>query len=144
MSDDPTAHDFDWVTARVECSVPNEFERLRVLVKTNCLKRRSFLKGDTAANLVFSGDNGDDEFSVTRQPAPTTHGSSYKVKFSLRQDHILIVDGWDERCMTLTLTLSDEGQCLFVIDGKGEHLRWQVVRKALHGLFFDGPKGAGQ
>ena len=144
MTDDPATHDFDWVTARIECSLPNEFECLRVLVKTNCLKRRSFLEDDGAANLVFSGENGEDEFSVTRQPAANTYGSTHKVQFFLRQDHILIDDRWGDQCMTLTLTLNDEGQCRFVIDGKGEHLRWQVARKALHGLFFDGPRGAAQ
>ena len=76
MTDDPMAHEFDWVTARVDCSLPNEFECLRLLVETNCLKRRSFLKDNGAAHLVFSGENGDDEFSVTRQPAPNTHGST--------------------------------------------------------------------
>ena len=33
MNDNPNSHDFDWVTARLQCSIPNEFERLRLLVK---------------------------------------------------------------------------------------------------------------
>ena len=41
--------------------------------------------------------------------------------------------------MILTLTLNDEGECRFIIDGEGEFLRWQVARRALCRLFFPEP-----
>ena len=133
---DPNAQNFDWVTARIECSLPNEFECIRQLVKTNCLTRR---KSDSGIDLEFSGENGEDEFRVIRQPPPNTHGSSRGVRFRLCHDRIHVEDRWSNpvRTMKFTLTLNDDGECRFIIDGEGEHLRWQVARKALYGLFFE-------
>ena len=36
----------------------------------------------------------------------------------------------------VTLSLDDHGRCVYQIDGEGEYLRWQVLRKALNPLFF--------
>ena len=84
---------------------------------------------------------GDEHFSVSRFPVAGISGNSYSVTFSLRNDHILIVDGWSEpeKRLVLTLTLSDEGECRFLIDGEGDRLRWQVVRRALCPILFQGP-----
>ena len=83
---------------------------------------------------------------MVRSAVGTIDASSYRVRFALEETGILVADGWNrpQRCMVITLTLNDEGQCRFVIDGEGEYLRWQVARRALYGLFFDGPRGAAQ
>lgn len=137
--------DFDWVTARVECSLPKEFERLRQIVKVGCSVRHASLRPSDAFTLEFR-DSDNDEFSVVRSSVGTVDASSYRVRFALEETGILVADGWNrpQRCMVLTLTLNDEGQCRFMIDGEGEYLRWQVARRALYGLFFDGPRGAAQ
>ena len=37
---------------------------------------------------------------------------------------------------TLTLTLNDDGERRYRIDGKGEFVRWQVLRRLLEPLLF--------
>ena len=133
-------HDFDWVTARHHCSVPNEFARLRSFVENNCATRRECL--GVGASVQFSFENGDrDIFSVTRTQPEGRYGEAHRVKFLLRHDHIAVVDTWRDQTqqMTLTLTLNDDGECRFLIDGEGEYLRWQVARRALCPLFFPDP-----
>ena len=47
-------------------------------------------------------------------------------------------DNFGNRKFVLTLILNDDGKCRFKIDGEGgkEFLVWQVMRRALDGLFF--------
>ena len=145
MTNAPTSHDFDWVSARLDCSLPKEFQRLRQLVRANCRTAQESLPSGSPIQFAFH-DTDNDEFSVAREPVSNTQGTAYHVRFALRAHDILVVDG---RCsppldMALTLTLSEEGECRFVVEGEGEagRLRWQVVRKALYGLFFDGARAA--
>ena len=83
--------------------------------------------------------SGENDFSVTRFPVRGNYGGTYSVSFALRNDHILVTDEWSETKLTLTLTLSDDGECRFLVNGEGECLRWQVVRRALCPIFFQWP-----
>lgn len=130
--------DFDWVTARAKCSLPNEFEHLRSLVERDTATRKRHLPNDNSMDFQFN-EGGPDHFSVMRAPVRNVHGGTYVVTFHHRNDHILIEDGWGDRRLTLTLTLTDEGECRFVIDRKGEYHRWQVARRALCPNFFQSP-----
>ena len=91
----------------------------------------------------FSFHNSDEsEFSVYRSPISGVHGSTQTVSFSLKNDHILITDEWKipKRQLFLTLTLTNDGECRFLIDSEeGEYLRWQIARRALCPLFFQWP-----
>ena len=40
----------------------------------------------------------------------------------------------------LSLTLNEEAECRYRINGKGEHLRWQVMKHALKKLLFFLPR----
>lgn len=138
MRNGPPAPDFDWVTARHNCTLPNEFERLRDLVEKDVSTRRRYLPNDNSMDFNFN-DGGPDHFGVMRSPVEGFHGKTYGVAFLLRDDHILVEDTWAERRLTLTLTLNDAGECQFVIDGEGEYQRWQIARRALCPIFFQGP-----
>ena len=138
MTDDPATHDFDWVTARDRCSLPNEFERLRSLVERDTAARKRCLPNNNSMDFKFD-DGGPDYFLVMRHPVENVHGGTYVVTFKHRNDHILVEDKWTDRRLTLTLTLTDEGECRFMIDGEGEYHRWQVARRALCPIFFQGP-----
>lgn len=141
MTNNPTEPNFDWVSARHNCSLPNEFERLKNLVEKNCIQRSRCLTKDSAVDFTFSGgEQGSRRFSVARAPISGVFGKTYEVSFSLRDDHILVIDEWTEstRQIVLTVTLNRDGECRFVIDGEGEYLRWQVARRALCPMFFQG------
>ena len=140
MTDSTTSHEFDWVMAHSQCSLPHEFGRLKQLVENNCCTRRKYLPADNTMDFSFHATS-EDHFTVSRFPVNDMVGSSYSVTFSLRNDHILIEDDWSKpmRRLALTLTLDDDGRCRFHIDGEGEYLRWQIARRALCPIFFHGP-----
>lgn len=140
MTNEIDGHDFDWVTARAQCSLANEFVRLKEQVGRDVCARRKCLPKDNSMDFSFHA-TGDEHFSVSRFPIPGIAGNSYSVIFSLRNDQILIVDEWSEpaKRLILTLTLNDEGECRFLINGEGDRLRWQVVRRALCPIFFQWP-----
>ena len=139
MNDKPSEDNFDWVTARHRCSIASEFERLRCAVEKDCNARRKCSGVDESVQFNFA--DGEDHFSVARTQPDIRHGEAHRASFHLRLDHIAVVDTWREekRQMILTLTLNDEGECRFLIDGEGEYLRWQVARRALCPLFFPEP-----
>ena len=140
MTDGTDIQDFGWVTARDKCSLPNEFERLKLLVEANVRTRKSCMKKESVFDFAFHNSD-ESEFSVSRSPISGVYGSTQTVSFSLKNSHILVTDGWKspERRLCLTLTLTDDGECRFLIgNGEGEYLRWQIARRALCPLFFQG------
>jgi len=140
MTDQPGTHDFDWITARHACSVADEFVRLQSLVENCIAVRKRLLASDVLVNFRF--EKSGDEFTVTRFPVAGAHGRTYAATFVLRDDHIYVMCDWARKnsSWTLRVTLNDAGECRFVIDGEGEYLRWQVARRVLCGLLFDGPR----
>lgn len=141
MNDNPNSQDFDWVTARERCSLENEFSLLKSLVKQNCGTKKSFLRKDHVVIFSFTEDS-EREFFVTREPKNDTVGKSYTVLFGLRNEHIHIISQWGDLAeFEIVVELNDNGECCFRIVGEdGEYLRWQIVRRVLSPLFFDGPK----
>ena len=105
-------HGFDWVQARLDCSLENEFVRLKKLVQENCNRRLKSLPPGAPVELSVK-EEGENAFSVTRRPASDSHGATYIVSFSLRDDHIHVIDSWANpaSCHALTLTLNDKGGC---------------------------------
>ena len=57
-------------------------------------------------------------------------------KFRLEVGRIMVYDA--DVPYAITLTLNDEGECRFLIDGKGCYLRWQVLMRFLEPLFYPG------
>ena len=139
MSDSPKDHDFDWVTARLECCEANEFVCLRDLVERDCAKRLKALPANAPVEIRFVAvKDGQEEFYVEIIPVPGVAGRRRSVSFDLRNESICVRASGDadEFPMTLTVQLDDKGECRFAINGKGEYLRWQVARRALQAIFF--------
>ena len=133
----PKESSFDWVKASWECSLPNEFVKLENEAKGNVGKRQYLLAAESPIGFAFNKIS-QDHFEVSRSPTGEAYGLKHEVIFCLRHDHILIQDNFGGRKFVLTLILNDDGECRFKIDGEGdkEFLIWQVMRRALDGLFF--------
>ena len=129
----PKDHEFNWVKAHSECVLPLEFERLKDSVKNSIQEIQETRNFDIC-------EISTREFWVNR--TPTRDDSKYGVLFVLRmdepkrEDHIAVINHLLGTSFEITLTLNDNGQCRYRMDGEGEHLRWQIVRRALEPLFF--------
>ena len=121
--------DFNWVEARQNCSVTTEFEALRQTVEANVKERQRQLGEGSGASPRFR-NNSTHEFTVVRN-APLKVAA-----FCLRGDHIVVEDNNGSKQLDLTLALNDDGECRFKVDGNGECLRWQVVRKPIEDILF--------
>ena len=128
----PKDHEFNWVKARSECVLSLEFGRLKDSVKNSIQEiqelRSCHLREVSPKELWVYEKN-------------TVTGSEYGVSLFLRindheGDHIAVMDYMQETSFKITLALNDDGQCRYVVNGEGEYLRWQIVRRALEPLFF--------
>ena len=132
--DDPKDHEFNWVKARSECVLPLEFERVKDSVKNSIQEIQ-----DHPRNFDIC-ERSTREFWVYRPP--NRDDSKSGVLFVLRMDepnggdHIAVINYLRDTSFEITLTLNDNGQCRYRMDGEGEYLRWQIVRRALEPLFF--------
>ena len=115
----PKEEAFDWVSARQECSLIPKFEVMRVQAEKNA-KAAGFDFESSAADL----------FCVF-----TTDGSRV-VSFERKPDRIQVNSPSGIAKGAITLTLNDDGDCRYRIDGKGEYLCWQVLCRMLEPLFF--------
>jgi len=132
MADDCRSHDFDWVTALQECSVGVEFVRLSRMVRRNVETRQKALKGRV---MEVRYESNDTDFSVSYALGM---GVPCAIGFELEKDRIVVRDGLSGKVKhSLTLTLNDEGECRYQLDGEPkELLMWQVARRILEPLFF--------
>ena len=135
----PGEQDFNWVKARHECSFSVEFSRLHLSAKENVEERNKNLPPESAVDFSFHNDS-ENHFEVHRTPALGLVGKRYEVIFLRRNDHILIRNSFLNKNHTLTLTLNNDGECRFKVDGEGEYKRWQVLRMALEPIFFTNPR----
>jgi hypothetical protein len=120
--------DFDWVTARHECSLAAVFAHLQDLATRNVETRNGTRRSEP---VQFSVSAGDGYFVVIRD-GNLGQGS---VTFRLRQSDIEIERAGQSS--SVTLTLNDEGHCKLLIEGVSENLDpWQVLRRALEPIFF--------
>ena len=144
MSGTPKDHDFDWVSARLDCCEGREFVRLRDLVERDCARRHRALRDRRSKDVKFVAvKDGRETFYVDRvdfpESDPEIRRPRRSVRFELMDGRICVREHGDAggRCMSLTVRLDDQGECRVAIDGDGEYLRWQVIRRAQHSLLFD-------
>jgi hypothetical protein len=129
MNTDRKPDDFDWVTARSKCSVAAVFERLKLLMADDAEKRNGLRERGEAIFSVIEG--GSTRFSVI---AKMDHVGHKSVSFVSGVDEIAVsMEG--NQLFKATVTLSNDGNCRVLIDGK-EHDLWQVRKMALETLFF--------
>lgn len=137
---DPTQHDFNWVKARRQCSLSCEMQKLHDAVQASVKERFKDVETDLSADVVFTKDS-ETHFTVCHRAFPRYSQSDYDwcVHFTLESDKIEVTHAIPKRTrkiFALTLTLYDDGECRYQVNGEGEYLRWQVVRKVLEELYF--------
>ncbi len=121
----PKDNDFDWVKALGDCSVSFEFEKIKSDVRRNTKRRNSDYPSDP------------DKWKA-REGVGIIHVSTGRrcVTFKIEHECIMVTGFKHNDQLRLTLTLDDDGDCLFKINGEGLYKRWQVIRRALEPLFF--------
>ena len=126
--------DFDWVTAQYRCSLPIQFTLLQQSVEKSVAVRKQVFGGLSLDRLRFEAIS-DKAFAVTLS-SPRYPKTVAFYLFDNRIDVVKVEQDSRNTMFKVTLELNNEGDCVFQMDGAGEFLRWQVVRKALQGLFF--------
>jgi hypothetical protein len=122
--------DFDWVSARKECSLAEIFQKLRMLVEQDVDKRNGLLpeKSSFQFKLVSASEQ---LFSVV---ATGRYGHK-SVVFRVNGDLISISTQEGFILEGGVVTLSNDGECR-VKDKGVEYDLWQVRKMALEGIFF--------
>ena len=128
--------DFDWVTARAQCSALTMFELLKADVQKNVETMKAIVAArgqESSYRFHASGEL----LSVTR----FWYGEEIGVKVSLYGEQFEVGSkGVGADGFSATLTLDDSGECRFLVDG--ERLdRWQFLRRAFEPLFFPTERG---
>jgi len=124
--------EFNWVKARTECTVENEFHRLKEMVKQD-LDLHQELNPGTSQSQSFHVCGDGTKFYIQRK-------GQYRIIFEILHGRICIgrwtQQGEHKPLMELTVSLDDNGQC--VLTDRECHVRqsWQVRRKALEEAFF--------
>jgi hypothetical protein len=123
--------EFDWVSARAQCTPFTVFGRVRSQVKEDTGKRNS-LTVEGGSSATFSFDTGPNWFSVSWRFLDKYRGVSFTlsangIEVRDASSHNLLHDG--------ILTISDDGQCRLRVGDKELNL-WQFRKLALHDLFF--------
>jgi hypothetical protein len=121
---------FDWVKARADCSIFSMFEKLKLQVQQDIVRRQSLEPKEGGGYLFrFTED-------ATGATATAERGTVRdKVSFHLTENVIEIKDKEGKVRLGATATLSDDRECLLVVDGK-EREMWQIRKAALEPLFF--------
>jgi hypothetical protein len=135
MTEKPVPLEFDWVTARAECSLYRVFKELREGV-TQDVEKRNTCKQPDNPNKWTVGAASDRAFSVFREENKF-HPKFASVDFLLSDKGITVVgSGKNDSKFTAITSLNNEGRCIFKV-GKAELEQWQVRRMALEAIFFD-------
>ena len=129
----PKDHDFDWVKALGDCSVYSEFEELKRDVRSNTKQRNSDYPRNPEKWKIHEGSG---TIRVIAMGHHSTRPGKPRVVFNIEHEYILVTGFKHNDPLRLTLTLDDDGVCLFQINGEGQYKRWQVNRRALEPLFF--------
>lgn len=126
-----SAHQFDWVKARADCSLLCVFNELRLGVEEDIKTMNAMppLTEYPVPQFDLRANTMGDHFLVFR-----TDNAGMRVTFNCERGRIAVTKG--EKPFAITLTLNNEGRCKLRVDG-GEPLElWQVRRMMLEELFF--------
>lgn len=136
-------HDFFWMGDYLLCSVASEFDLLITdAARATDTYSEAYKEMYPDRDDLFECKPGEEDncFVVSR----TNKGlpkSNRSVVFTSKGRHIDVAvkeatnSGPNRK---ITLSLNNEGQCRYQIDGKGEYLRWQVLKSMLVDVVFAG------
>jgi hypothetical protein len=128
MNTEKKPENFDWVTARAECSAGKIFEKLKLQVQENVKVRKSLLPSERHYSFEFV-ESGGTAFSV----AVIGNDIHDSVRFHLGDEKIKVRSG--NREYELFATLCNDGECRVKMNGD-EYDLWQVLKMALEDLLF--------
>jgi hypothetical protein len=133
---------FDWVTARTECSASKAYREFVLQIKRDVEIRNGSLSSKERrheVNFVFSGESEPTSIVVRAQK-----GGNYlaetplaKAIFTKIPEGIAVEYGGTK--IEGLLTLSQDGECRLKVDGV-EYSFWQFRKLALEPIFFDAVK----
>jgi hypothetical protein len=120
---------FDWITARSSCALPNVFKQLRLQVEQDVKTRNSLRPPNSPYEFSLSDHNGDFRVILKADTLQTS------VTFALAEHAILVRDNAGTEMFAVTLTFTDHGECKLNVNAE-EREFWQVRRMALEELMF--------
>jgi hypothetical protein len=121
---------FDWVTARTECSSFKIFAKLRMLIAEDVEIRNALRRKDSFFFALIEAN--ERRFSVVGE----MYGGSVRksVMFTLQNNKILASTA-EKIIFEAEASLGNDGECRAKIGDK-EHDLWQLRKMALEELFF--------
>jgi hypothetical protein len=137
--------DFDWVTARAQCSSLAVFASMKMDAEKDVNLRKKFLvtHEEGRCTLSFNRGSSTGEFSVTvnGRDIRGEHTFDDEVTFRRTADGVTVVDRQGAIFLNGILCLSDEGQCKLKVENEELNF-WQFRKKALEHVLFDGVRMA--
>ena len=133
------SHNFDWVTKRANCSLRAKFLTLKAQIAADVQARNKIDSQGGFQSAFRVVNQSADSFAVLYEVSLPASEKSNSVEFKIAQllagnPYISVVDG-NEEILRANVTLSNEAECRFVVDGS-ELLDWQFRKAALEALFF--------
>jgi hypothetical protein len=121
--------EFDWVTGRALCSLPNVFKELENSVKEDVMTRNAL----RPANSPY-------EFSMTEQVNSFTvllegKGVHKSIAFSLADHAIVVKDDKGYQMFDVAVKFNEKGECKLIANDE-ERALWEIRRMALEELLF--------
>ena|ERR1039458_4050676 len=121
--------EFSWVRERHSCSAYAMFAKLKLEIEQD-VKERNDLRPEErwyGFRVVSHGST----FSVIRDG----NRISKVITFSIDNEEIVVKDDQDKVVLKALITLNDERECKFKIDGK-EMESWHLRKMVLEEMFF--------
>lgn len=128
--------DFDWVTARNDCSVIKAFVQLKKDLARDVDIANSLFK---ESRRKFSINQDANSISVIEETAATLRSISFVLGDT--RTTISIEDEKGNQKFSATVTLNKDKQCVFMVDSE-EMESWQLRKKGVGPLFFSIPVAA--
>ena len=143
MSENNFEHGFNWMRPYLACSVASELDLLitdaaRATDTYSGAYKEMYPDGDDLYECKPGEEDNCFVVSRTNKDLPRSDSS---VVFTSKGRHIEVAVKKATNSVPnrkITLTLNEKGQCRYQIDGKGEYLRWQVLKSMLVGVVFAG------
>jgi hypothetical protein len=139
MAPENTSDQFEWVSAKAQCTAAVMFERLRAGVERDVERRNALVGLDEGFRFEFSEEG--EAFEVARlEGSRVTHAKvAALVRFERAGSRIHVRSEDVDVDFTAILTLDPAGHCRFVV-GEALYTDWEIRRMALELLFFDEPE----
>ena len=124
-----SAPEFDWVTGRYECSLPNVFKKLKNDIQEDVMTRNGLRPSQSTY-----------EFSVTDDGSTFTvvlDGNEVHkyISFTLAEHSIVVKDDKGYQMFDVTVNFNEKAECKLVANEVAREL-WEIRRMALEELLF--------